>query len=92
MSMASMAVCRTAGRGSKPRRAAKFLPRALGPQPSFTRKGGSVQFTDEVPNPPSANLKTLPSDADLSLVSWGQFRFNKIGECSGVSGLLLQGD
>ena len=27
-----------------------FKPRALGPQPSFTRKGGSVQFTDEVPS------------------------------------------
>ena len=27
-----------------------FMPRALGPQPSFTRKGGSVQFTDEVPS------------------------------------------
>ncbi len=50
VSMASMAVCRTAGRGSKPRGAAKLsMPRALGPQPSLTRKGGSVQFTDEVP-------------------------------------------
>ncbi len=49
MSMTSMVVCRTTGRGLKPRRVAIFMPRALGPRLILTRSGGSVQFTDEVP-------------------------------------------
>lgn len=44
-----MVVCRTTGRGLKPRRAANLKPRALGPRLILTRSGCSVRFTDEVP-------------------------------------------